>query len=427
MTPGAPADPPTPAPDSLASPTRTGHRLRSRSAPWPSARSARRRCSSCAPAFTWAPRAARSTASTASALAWGRLRGEGSAAIGTAAPLPVEASLALTQDGALANAAVVGARRADGRSSRSCACRPRCAPSRPAPPVRRRCRRRHSISPRRLRSLERWPLGDLQANAKGLDLSAFHRDAPATAISGEAIAKTHAADQPGDVNATLDNATPGLWNDGKLPLRRLTLALRARPDDPSTLELRALAAELGTAKQPAGRIAGHGRWSREGWSLDATLAALQPDRLDARAPAMRLDGPLTLTGSLPTAAAQRIAARAELAGVVRDRGADRPVKAARRAVATRERRRPARTAQRRGQRRRHAPASSAARRVARPTPPSSCRAAPRWPSSTLRCGGAAARIRPGGAARTSSTPRAEFDLSLPRNIGAGSALVRSRR
>ena len=76
-----------------------------------------------------------------------------------------------------------------------------------------------------------------------------------------------------------------------------------------TLELRALAAELGTAKQPAGRIAGHGRWSREGWSLDATLAALQPDRLSTRAPAMRLDGPLTLAGS-PPAAAQRIGRRA---------------------------------------------------------------------------------------------------------------------
>ena len=36
-------------------------------------------------------------------------------------------------------------------------------------------------------TFERWPLGDLQAKAKGLDLSAFHRDAPATAISGEAI------------------------------------------------------------------------------------------------------------------------------------------------------------------------------------------------------------------------------------------------
>ncbi len=257
---------------------------------------------------------------------YGRLRAEGNLTLGSAAPLPLAAMLALTQEGALANAqwsarATLAGALAQPRLQATLRAEPARAPGAPLLPA------QTLDLDATLRPFEPWPLGDLQARAKGLDLSAFHAAAPATALSGEAIVRTRAADQPAELSASFDNATPGLWNEGRLPLRRLALEARARPDDPGTLELRTLAAELGSAKQPAGRLQGSGRWAKDGWTLAATLAALQADRLDARAPAMRLDGPLTLTGSAPAAAVQRIAARAELAGTVRERGADRPAKA----------------------------------------------------------------------------------------------------
>lgn len=258
-------------------------------------------------------------------LAHGRLRASGNGSVGTASPMPLQSRLELAQDGALANAqwsaqATLAGELAAPRLQATLRAQPASAPG--APPLPAQTLDLDAT----LRPFERWPLGDLLARAQRLDLSAFHPSAPVTALSGQAQARTRASDQPAELTLALDNAVPGLWNEGRLPLRRLALDLRARPDDPQTLEFRTLSAELGTARQAAGRVDGRGRWSREGWALEATLAALQPDRLDARAPAMRLDGPLSLTGSPPGAAAQRIEVRGDLAGSVRDHGADRPAR-----------------------------------------------------------------------------------------------------
>jgi translocation and assembly module TamB len=258
-------------------------------------------------------------------LAHGRLRAQGSATVGTAAPMPLQAALGLEQDGALANAqwsaqATLAGELASPRLQATLRAQPAAPPGAPPLPA-------QSLDlDATLKPFERWPLGDLQARAQRLDLSAFHPAAPVTAISGQAQARTRASDQPAEVEARLDNAAPGAWNEGRLPLRRLALDLRARPDDPQTLDLRTLSAELGTARQGAGRIDGSGRWAADGWTLEATIAALQPDRLDARAPAMRLDGPLSLAGSPPGAAAQGVSVRGDLSGSVRDRGADRPAR-----------------------------------------------------------------------------------------------------
>jgi hypothetical protein len=68
-------------------------------------------------------------------------------------------------------------------------------------------------------------------------------------------------------------------------VRRLTVELRARPDDPRTLDLQQFAAELGTRETPGGRVEGRGRWTPQRWTLEVALDALQPSLLDARAPA----------------------------------------------------------------------------------------------------------------------------------------------
>lgn len=262
-------------------------------------------------------------------LAHGRLRLQGRATVGAEAPMPLQATLGAQQDGAVANAqwsaqAALSGALAAPRLQATLRAQPAPLPGTPAgaPPLPPQTLDLDAT----LKPFERWPLGDLQARAQRLDLSAFHPAAPVTAISGRAQARTRAIDQPAEIEMALDNAAAGAWNEGRLPVRRLALDLRARPDDPQTLELHALNAELGSARQGAGRIDGRGRWSREGWTLDARIAALQPDRLDARAPAMRLDGPLTLSGSPPGAAMPRVSVRGDLAGSVRDRGADRPAR-----------------------------------------------------------------------------------------------------
>jgi translocation and assembly module TamB len=161
-----------------------------------------------------------------------------------------------------------------------------------------------------LRPFAAWPLGELQASTTALDLSAFSSAAPATAITGRAVATSTAADQPARLALDLSNALPGRWNEGKLPLHHLALELAGRPDQPNALTVRQLSAELGTPQQAAGRITGQGRWSPTEWSLDAQLADVRPALLDARAPSMRLSGPLALTG------AGAVKIKAELAGQV---------------------------------------------------------------------------------------------------------------
>ncbi|MCU0922752.1 MAG: hypothetical protein MUF16_20950, partial [Burkholderiaceae bacterium] len=90
-----------------------------------------------------------------------------------------------------------------------------------------------------LRPFAAWPLGDLQASARALDLSALHGDAPRTALDLEASARTQGLELPAALQLSLNNRDVGRWNEGRLPVRMLTLQLSARPDDPSQLEVKA--------------------------------------------------------------------------------------------------------------------------------------------------------------------------------------------
>ena len=173
-----------------------------------------------------------------------------------------------------------------------------------------------------LRPFDAWPLGVLDARLHALDLSAFASGAPATALSGDVHAETRGMDQPARIHAALVNADAGRWNDGRLPVRQLTLDLHGRPGDPHTLELRQFAAEFGTRAHTGGQLAGHGHWTPQRWTLDATLTALQPALLDARAPAMTLSGPVAATGEDFDAGLERatLGLRAKWSGQFADRG-----------------------------------------------------------------------------------------------------------
>ena len=257
--------------------------------------------------------------------AWDRLQATGYARIASGGPMALDASIALTQQAAEslpawnANATLTGPLAA-----------PVLAATLRAEPVTSKGAERpaQALDVRAtLRPFAAWPLGDLQARTKALDLSAFASAAPVTSLTAQAVATSTAADQPASVSVEMTNALPGRWNEGRLPLRSARLELVARPDKPSELKLRTLSAELGTAQASAGRLTGEGRWSPQRWNLDAKLTALQPALLDARAPAMQLNGPLTLAGGASTDPTVEIKAglSGTVAGAVTDRGAARDV------------------------------------------------------------------------------------------------------
>ena len=171
-----------------------------------------------------------------------------------------------------------------------------------------------------VRPFAAWPLGELRATLVALDLSAFTSAAPATSLSGTAVAATTGIDTPAQLSLDLRNARAGRWNEGLLPVARAVAELRARPDDPSVLEVKSLTAELGSAALPGGRIAGTGRWTNDRWNIDADLAGVRPLALDARAPDTALSGKLVVAGSGFAAVATRtIDVDARLAGQLADR------------------------------------------------------------------------------------------------------------
>ena len=171
-----------------------------------------------------------------------------------------------------------------------------------------------------VRPFAAWPLGELRATLVALDLSAFTSAAPTTSLSGQAVIATTGTNTPAQLSLDLRNARSGRWNEGLLPVTRAVAELRARPDDPSVLDVSSLTAELGSSALAGGRIVGTGRWTQDRWSLDADLAAVRPLALDARAPSTVLSGKLVIAGSGFAAVATRaIDVDAKLAGLLADR------------------------------------------------------------------------------------------------------------
>ena len=260
-------------------------------------------------------------------VAWDKLRASGNAHVATAAPMALQASLSVAQAAQApapdapsplpawsANATLEGPLAA-----------PRLNATVRAPASATRAEQALDLRAT-LHPFAAWPIAELQANTRALDLAAFSSAAPATALSGEAVARRSAADQPAVVAVDLKNDLPGRWNEGRLPVRSFKAELAGKPENPDEIELRSFSAELGNAQALAGRVNAQGRWSARRWTLNATLATVQPAQLDARAPAMQIDGPATLAGGdFGSAATSAIDVKADLTGTVRERNTSRPV------------------------------------------------------------------------------------------------------
>ena len=160
------------------------------------------------------------------------------------------------------------------------------------------------------------PINRLKAQLHALDLSLFHANAPRTLLEGDvqwelprasgSPAQTAANTTPASIS--LRNRSPGLWNEGRLPVRGLQLSAQwgkragDEPSAPGHVQLSNLALNLGNGKEDAGRITGQGEfdlreWS--GWGLETEWRGVMPQALDSRATPMRLSGPLNVSGQWP--------------------------------------------------------------------------------------------------------------------------------
>ncbi len=216
------------------------------------------------------------------------VQAELSARVGTAAPLPldVRATVApapgstlppwtatLTLDGH-ARASTLRAR-LEGPAS----------PGRPAPAAELTAA---------LRLLEAWPLERLALSTRALDLSALHDRLPRTRLAGEAQLALAGRNAPASARIAFSNALPGSWQQGRLPISKLTADLSGNPARADRLELLRGELVLADATRGAGRVQLQALWEGHVLELQGRLEQVAPRRLDARAPAMTVSGPLQL-------------------------------------------------------------------------------------------------------------------------------------
>lgn len=145
---------------------------------------------------------------------------------------------------------------------------------------------------------ERWPLPQLEASTQGLDLSALLEKAPLTALSGTLRIAPVGTDTPRTLSlkADLANAKPGRWDAQQLPVRKLVLDARWRTDQVNQLDLTQFEALLADDRADAGSLQGQARWNAGDFAVQAKLTQVQPSALDSRLAAMRLSGPVSLSG-----------------------------------------------------------------------------------------------------------------------------------
>ena len=146
-----------------------------------------------------------------------------------------------------------------------------------------------------LQPLQAWPLTQLNLQTAELDLSALSLKAPQTRLAGRAVLAARAKDAPISATLQIDNALPGRWNEGRLPVQRVNAELRGDLRRPDRLEAQAFDILLADNKANAGRLVGSAVWQGHELKLDAKLDGVTPQRLDSRAAAMKLSGPVQAT------------------------------------------------------------------------------------------------------------------------------------
>jgi translocation and assembly module TamB len=146
-----------------------------------------------------------------------------------------------------------------------------------------------------LQPLQTWKIAALSLRTQALDASALWAQAPATRLSGHAELSGGGRGRPLSLNVHLDNALPGRWNEQRLPVQALQVEAQGQLARPDRVELTRFDIALADGAGPAGRWTGSAVWQGPELTLDTVLASLSPQRLDGRAAAMTLGGPVALT------------------------------------------------------------------------------------------------------------------------------------
>jgi len=147
----------------------------------------------------------------------------------------------------------------------------------------------------KLQLLQAWPLAGLSLKTTALDLAALSPQAPQTRLTGSAELTSSARNAPLRATVDIENTLPGRWNERRLPVRRLTLEALGTLEQLDRLEVTRFDLALADATGAAGRWSGSALWLGRQLTLDTRLAAVTPQRLDSRAAAMTLTGPLSAT------------------------------------------------------------------------------------------------------------------------------------
>ncbi len=156
-------------------------------------------------------------------------------------------------------------------------------------------------------SFARWPIASLKGNTDALDLASLSSALPSTRLAGTVEVQSTALEAPVSAEVKLDNQQPGRWDQQRLPLRRIELALRADLGKRDSIDIGSFELQFaGAGGQDAGRWRGSGQWKSQALQLQTRLDALRPQLIDARAIAAQVSGPLKMVLSgLPLPAVTR--------------------------------------------------------------------------------------------------------------------------
>lgn len=137
-----------------------------------------------------------------------------------------------------------------------------------------------------LRPFSQQMMGPARLDARALDLAAFDRSWPRTALDID----LH-ADDDGSGELKMSNAAAGAYDRQLLPLPALKLRFLQSADQ---VHLDRIVLQAGSAKRPAGEISGSGRYADGALSLKLQTGALDLQRIDTRLRATRLAGQIEL-------------------------------------------------------------------------------------------------------------------------------------
>ncbi|RYF43565.1 MAG: DUF490 domain-containing protein, partial [Comamonadaceae bacterium] len=127
------------------------------------------------------------------------------------------------------------------------------------------------------------PVPQAQAVLRQLDLGALWPQAPRTSLAGE-VKLQPAGSGTWAVTADLRNSMPGAWDRQRLPLDRIRAEGEWRVAGQGVL--RSLEAQLGE-----GRVQASGQWQgAQAWSLESTLAGIDPSALHTAMAALPVGG-----------------------------------------------------------------------------------------------------------------------------------------